>query len=340
MKIETIQQGKLIYYIITNHQNVSVTFVNYGARLLSFQVPVKGERKRRNIVRSGYTLEEFKKNSRYFGATIGRVAGRIQNGQAFIGDQSYFFTQNEKNHTLHGGENGFESQYFQSDVLKEKEYIILSFYYKSKDLENGFPGNLLFQVDYTFTEENELKMVYRGKTDKETLFNPTNHSYFNLGLEKTIDTHFLLVNSDYYLPLKKDHIPTGEIKALSHTPFDFTKKRVIGELLNSNDEQITMRNGVDHPFILNEKNPSLQLSAPDEKIILNITTTRNAMVLFSSNFSAPFELKHRLFYPHGALAIEPQELPDNCHHKQFDSSILKPNEIYEEETIYEVIVNS
>ncbi|WP_071131865.1 aldose epimerase family protein [Enterococcus timonensis] len=336
MKITEEKKNGFIYLTLNNDDGAQVTVVNYGARMISFKVPVNGQLQ--EVAVSGTTANDFKDASKYFGATIGPVAGRITKGQFTIDGKNFQADQNEKGNTLHGGANSFESKIFVSRVFEEEDSCAVEFSHKRVDGENGFPGNLEVAVTYRLFNENKLTISYEGQTDQATPFNPTNHSYFNLtGHGLDISQHTLKINADRFGELQENSLPTGVLAQVEGRPFDLRAGKKLAEVFASDDAQIVMKEGVDHPFKFNGQEHVIELIAPDESLRLKITTDRDAVVIFTSNFA---EVPHFDEVPlafHGAVAIEPQSLPDAMSHEGFGEIVLQPGEIFQSKTTYQVL---
>ncbi len=333
MNITTTKKDGLTYYELTNQLGSTLRLCNLGARLIGFETPVN--QVPRQMIVSGQTKEDFLGTSDYFGATIGRFAGRIAKGLITLDEKEYDLSINEHDNTLHGGIKSFESKLFTADVDEKNGQVAFS--YRSPHLENGFPGDLDVTVVFTlFENEATYSIEYFAKTDATTIFNPTNHGYYNLlgNATKEISDHKLCVNSDAYLELGPDLIPTGKKLATKGSGMDFTTPTPLSQAFQSQDAQNQLVNGIDHPFILNPEKRELTLTSPNQDVTLTVTTDRDAVVLFTSNFEETVEFSNRLLVPHGAVAIETQNLPDAMHHPDFGNVILKPNEDFYSKTTY------
>src|ERR1700752_2331210 len=242
----------LFIYTLTNAAGFEVSVMNYGGAVTSLKTPDRngnfGE-----IVLGFETLAEYVHNPRYFGALIGRHANRIADGKFSLNGQKYQLPQNNGANHLHGGFKGFDKRVWN---VRESEKT-LSLTYFSKDGEEGYPGNVTAAVDYTLLD-NELRIDYRATTDRDTLVNLTNHSYFNLRGEGTILDHELTLHADRFTPVSKDLIPTGEIRAVAGTPMDFRQGKAIGDEISASYDQLGFTGGYDHNFVVNDYDDSLR----------------------------------------------------------------------------------
>ncbi|HVZ96408.1 MAG TPA: aldose epimerase family protein [Chitinophagaceae bacterium] len=330
--------GKPVYlYTLTNASGNGVTITNYGGTVTSFIVPDKNGNKSSIII--GFdSLSEYLRQPPYFGALIGRYGNRIGNAKFTLSDSTYHLAANNGKNSLHGGLKGFDKVVWDAWVA-DSTVPSLTLKYVSKDGEEGFPGNLSVTVVYSFTDSNELKIQYAATTDKPTPVNLTNHSYFNLtgDVNNTILGHKLMIDADYYTPVDTSLIPTGEIKAVKGTPFDFTTAKPIGRDMDA------VPGGYDHNWVLNNKNGSLAkvavLSDSISGRTLEVYTTQPGLQFYAGNFLDGSFINHdgKPIKLHTALCLETQHFPDSPNKPNFPSTILKPGEKYEQTTIYKVI---
>jgi|SRR5690348_5759566 len=330
--------GKPVYlFTLTNAKGNEVTITNYGGTVTSFVVPDKKGNKSSIIV--GFdSLAPYLQHPPYFGALIGRYGNRIGNAQFKLGDSEYHLAANNGKNSLHGGLKGFDKVVWNPSVA-DSTTPSLTLQYLSKDGEEGYPGNLHVTVVYTFTDSNELKIQYTAQTDKPTPVNLTNHSYFNLSgnVDNTILGEKLMINADNYTPVDTSLIPTGEIKSVKGTPFDFTTAKLIGR------DFALVPGGYDHNWVLNNNNGVLakvaELSDSISGRTLDVYTTQPGLQFYTGNFldggfinrdGKPIKL-------HTALCLETQHFPDSPNKPNFPSTILKPGDTYETTTIYKVI---
>ena len=245
--------------------------------------------------------------------------------------------------TLHGGTPGFESKKWHSEIQEAQANPSVKFWLESPAGENGFPGNLTVSVTYTLTEENEWQIEYQATTDEQTLFNPTNHVYFNLTGNPTIpiDAHELQINAQKFVPLDERVLPLGELASVDQTAFDLQKPKKLAEVFSSTDEQIQKMNGFDHPFILTNHdliNPDVILKSPTKDITLEMFTDQPSVVIFSANFAdnGP-DIQGQKLVNHGALTFETQVCPGAERFPLFGSITLSPEQEFHSTTRFKLI---
>ena len=329
--------GKAVYlYTLTNKNGIQANISNYGGSITSWLVPDR-KGKKANIVIGFDSLSGYLSKPPYFGALIGRYGNRIANGRFKIGNLSFkLATNNGKNH-LHGGNKGFDKIVWDASTPGASDSS-LTLHYVSVDGEEGYPGNLKVTVIYTLTEDNALTIEYNAETDKSTPVNLTNHSYFNLTGDptNTILDHFLMIRADQYTPVDSTLIPTGEIKTVVGTPFDFSRPQKIGLRISQ------VKGGYDHNFVLNRKDNSLQ---PDAVLFdsmsgrkMEIYTTEPGIQFYSGNFlNGSFHTSEgKPIGVHSALCLETQHFPDSPNEPGFPSTILNPGEKYHSITRYKI----
>ena len=330
----------IILYTLTNAHGVEVRAMNYGGIILSLRVPDrKGQLA--DIVLGHEKAEEYMPNPPYLGAIVGRYANRIANGTFTLDGKTYTLPKNDGPNTLHGGiTRTFDKALWDGEPLKGKNGV--AFTYLSKDGEEGFPGNLKVTVTYTLTDSNELVIDYQATTDKATPINVSQHSYFNLkgaGNGDILD-HEILINADKFTPVDKNLIPTGELRAVKGTPFDFTASTKIGARIEDSYEQMVLGHGYDHNFVLNRKGAGLSLAArvyePTTGRVLEVSTTQPAVQFYTGNFldgSVTGKEAHVYKRRYG-LCLETQHYPDSPNHPDFPSTILKPGEKFHQTTMF------
>lgn len=314
-------------YTLTNDLGYEVSITTFGGAITSLKVPdrhgVFGD-----IVLGYETLDDYVRHPRYFGALIGRHANRIARGQFSLNGTTYQLPRNNGANHLHGGPHGFDKRVWSAREGDD----VLHLLYLSKDGEEGYPGNLTAFVDYRLSG-NELSIDYHASTDGETIVNLTNHSYFNLRGEGTILDHELTLNADSFTPVDEELIPTGEIKAVADTPWDFRNGRQIGSRISS------VSGGYDHNFVLNDWDGSLRFAArlyePVSGRVLEMLTTQPGMQFYSGNFlDGSLVGKGGVAYQkYTGLCLEPQHFPDAPNHSNFPSTVLRPGEEYNQRTL-------
>ena len=315
-------------YKLINKNGVSVIILSYGGIIKEINTPDRNKNIE-NIVLGYNNNQQYLDDDFYLGALIGRYANRIYNGVFNLNRASVKLERNEKNNHLHGGNNGFHKKQWELEEYDaEKKYVKLKMF--SNDLEGGYPGNLTAFVKYTLNQNNELIIEICGKSDKDTIYNPTSHSYFNLNpSQSSILNHKLKINSTKYIPVNEECIPTGKQENSKNTPFDFSLKKEIGKEINNDNEQLRNGNGYDHCYVLNTNNHiSAELSDQISGRKLMITTDQPGIQLYSGN-----HLRGK-FIKNEGVCLETQHFPDSPNNKTFPSTILKANEEYYTKTIY------
>ena len=336
----TIDGKQTDLFILKNHNGMQAAITNYGGRLVSLLVPDKNG-KMRDVAVGFKNVKDYEQpTDAYFGATIGRFGNRIANGKFKLNGKEYTLFKNNGPNTLHGGKKGFSAVVWDAKQLNDST---LELSYLSKDMEEGFPGNLQVKVTYSLTDKNEFKCEYEAKTDKPTVINLTNHTYFNLNGEGsgTINNHFLYINADKYTPVDSTLIPTGKIEPVEGTPFDFRKPTQIGARINdTSNQQLKFGKGYDHNFVLNKKDHEMSEAASigGEKsgIVMTVYTEEPGMQFYGGNFMAgqnTFKSGVKDDY-RTAFAMETQHFPDSPNQPNFPSTVLEPGQTYHTVTIY------
>jgi aldose 1-epimerase len=326
---------KVQVFTLTNKNGVTVDITNYGGIVTSWVTPDKNGNKS-SVVIGLSSLEDYQKNPPYFGAIIGRYGNRIGAAKFKLDGKTYTLAaNNDKNH-LHGGKKGFDKVVWDATPAADGTPS-LTLNYLSKDGEEGYPGNLKVTVVYTLTDDDALNMEYTAETDKATPVNLTNHSYFNLTGDagNSILNHSLMIDADNYTPVDAGLIPTGEIKSVKGTPFDFTTPKAIGARIDS------VAGGYDHNYVLNRKDSSLALVAVLADSVsgrkLEVFTTEPGLQFYSGNFlNGSFSSNGKPVQLRNALCLETQHFPDSPNKPKFPSTILKPGEKYHTVTKYRV----
>jgi aldose 1-epimerase len=327
-------------YTLTNSKGIEATIMNYGGIVVSLKVPDRGGRFE-DVVLGFDTLDGYLQDPPppYFGALIGRYANRIAKGRFSLNGVEYKLAQNNGENHLHGGIRGFDKVVWKA---KKQNPQNLELTYVSKDGEEGYPGNLTATVIYTLGDENDLKIDYTATTDKDTIINLTNHSYFNLvgqGQGDILD-HQLVINADRFTPVDSGLIPTGELRSVEGTPFDFRQARAIGERIDNADEQLTLGKGYDHNFVLNRSGDRIEFAArvtePKLGRVMEVLTTQPGVQFYSGNFlDGKFRGKGgKVYQRRNALCLETQHFPDSPNKPSFPSVVLKPGERYQTTTVY------
>jgi aldose 1-epimerase len=326
-------------YTLTNKNGVEVKITNYGATVTSWVTPDKNGNKS-NVVLGFDSLSGYLAKPPYFGAIVGRYGNRIGKAQFTIDGATYKLAANNGKNNLHGGNKGFDKVVWDATPSSDNTSS-LTLTYLSKDGEEGFPGNLKTTVKYTLTGDDELLIQYDAETDKATPVNLTNHSYFNLtgDVSNTVLNHSVWIDADRFTPVDNGLIPTGELKSVKGTPFDFTSPRKIGDRIDS------ITGGYDHNWVLNNQANSLKLVAYATDSLsgrkLEVFTTEPGLQFYTGNF-LDGSIKNRdgkSIPKQGAFCMETQHYPDSPNKPEFPSTILKPGDKYHTETKYKVSVS-
>lgn len=327
--------GKEVFIFENENKNgMKVRITNYGGTITSIIVPDKNG-VNRDVVLGYDTIEEYQTKSGYFGALIGRNGNRIGKSRFMIGDKEYILNDNEKGNQLHGGIKGFDKKVWDFEVKENN----LCLYCTSPDGEEGFPGNLEVTVIYTLTDENELIISYEAVSDKDTVVNLTNHSYFNLNGDNSgnILNHDLKINADFITPVDDKLIPLGNLLPVDNTPFDFREYHKIGERINADDEQLRMGGGYDHNFFagLSDELYTIASAVGDESgITLDVITDCEAVQLYTGN-GTDTDGKGKAHYgKNHAFCLETQACPDAINQKKFPTTLLPAGDVYERTTIF------
>lgn len=326
-------------YTLTNKNGLEATVLNYGAKIVSLCVPDKSG-KFVDVVLGHNNLEEYLNSEEpYFGAVCGRTGNRIAKGQFTLDGVTYKLAINNGPNNLHGGIKGFNSVVWDA---KQLDAQTLELTYLSKDGEEGFPGNLSVKIIYKLTNDNSFDIDYEATTDKNTIINLTNHSYFNLSGagDKSVYDHVLTIRASDYLPTDDTAIPYGKPESVIGTPFDFTTPHEIGERIDEDVEQIRFGNGYDHTFVLDKKDGALDVAvfcySPKTGIEMEILTTEPGVQLYTGNWmSGNFEGKFGKRYPaRSAVCFETQHFPDSINKPEYPSVVLKADDVFRSKTIH------
>lgn len=330
-------------FVLKNASGMEVTVTNYGGRIVSVVLPDKnGEMQ--DVVLGFDSIADYVNIDNNFGATIGRYGNRIGEGKIVVDGVEYNLPQNNFNHTLHGGPNGFDKQVF--DVVKVDDQKV-EMTYISKDGEAGFPGNLTTKVTFTLTDDNAIDIQYEAETDKETVVNLTNHSYFNLSgnPKNTILDHLLTINADSFTPVDSTFMTTGEIATVEGTDMDFRTPTLVGERIDNYDyDQLKNGDGYDHNWVLNSdgdiSRPAATLYYPVTGIELTVYTTEPGVQIYTGNFlDGTVTGKKGIEYAkRSAICLETQKFPDSPNKPDWPSPYLKPGEKYTSRCIYKFSV--
>jgi aldose 1-epimerase len=325
-------------YVLTNAKGSTAKVMTYGAILTELHVADR-DGKFDDVVLGFDNLKDYLAAHPFFGATVGRVANRIAKGKFTLDGKEYTLAVNSGPNAIHGGLKGFDKVVWKAEALPKADGAAVQFNYRSRDGEEGYPGNLSTTVTYTLTNENELKITYAATTDKATPVNLTNHSYFNLGGAKARDVlgHEIMLAADEYTPADNTLIPTGEIKPVRGTPLDLTRPIPIGARIA---ELKPTPGGYDHNYLVRGGGKSLVLAArvyePTTGRVMEMFTTEPGVQFYTGNFlDGKRKAKGGAAYgKHSGFCLEAQHFPDSVNHANFPSMILRPGESYAQTTVY------
>ncbi|MEI9960772.1 MAG: aldose epimerase family protein [Limisphaerales bacterium] len=336
---KTLDGKEVEIYTLRNSKGMEARIMTYGGIVVSLKVPDKNGNF--DDVVLGYdNLDGYLTNSPYFGALIGRYGNRIAKGKFTLDGKTYSLPQNNGENTLHGGTNGFHAVVWTAKPMQTAAGPALKLTYLSKDREEGFPGNLSVTAIYTVTEDNALRVDFTATTDEKTVCNLTHHSYFNLRGSGDVLDHEVYINADTFTPVDTNQIPTGELRPVQGTPFDFRVPIAIGARITNDDVQLKIGKGYDHNWVINKKLDELSLMArvyePESGRILEVSSTEPATQFYSGNFlDGTITSKDGWVYEQrDGFCFEPQHYPDSPNHPSFPSTELNPGEIYKNTIIY------
>ena len=330
-------------YVLKNRNGLVSEITNYGARVVSLWVP-DNNGNFDDIVLGFDNIDDYiNAKEKYFGATIGRYGNRIKEGKFIINDKEYSLEKNNGLNHLHGGNMGF------GDVVwnaKQIDNQTLELNYFSKNMEEGYPGNLNVKIIYHLNNNDELKIEYFAKTDESTHVNLTHHSFFNLlgAGNETINEHLLYINANSFTPVDETLIPTGNIELVANTPFDFSLPTAIGKRINLDNNQLNYGKGYDHNYVLNNSQSEEIIAAKvfekESGRTLEVYTNEPGMQFYGGNFLSGTIGKHDKSYKkRAAFCLETQHFPNSPNQDNFPSTLLKPNEEYYSICIYKFSTN-
>jgi aldose 1-epimerase len=329
-----IDQDEVYLFTLTNNNGIEVKITNYGGIITSILVPDLNN-KSGDIVLGYNTLEEYVANNPYFGAIVGRYANRIAQGKFVLNGKTYTLAVNNGRNSLHGGLKGFDKVVWKADEITDSTRSELVLHYRSKDGEEGYPGNLDVTVTYSLNDHNDFTTRIDAETDKPTPVNLCNHTYFNLSEADTnILGHILTLYSDRYTKVNDELIPTGELANVRDTPMDFNNTIAIGERIDR------VRGGYDHNYVLTKKPGELTMAAqlydPRTGRQVEILTTQPGLQFYSGNFldGSITGKNGKVYHKHYGLCLETQHFPDSPNQPEFPNTILKPGMKFSETTVY------
>ena len=340
-KFETLVDGNkaVKLYTLKNAAGMEVCITNFGGRLVSIMVPDK-DGKMTDVLLGFDNVSDYQNISNDFGASIGRYANRINQGKITIDGVEYQLPQNNYGHCLHGGPDGWQYKVYEAKQLNDNQ---LELVLNSPDGDSNFPGNVVAKVIYTLTEDNAVDIKYEATTDKKTVINMTNHAYFNLNGDPSVNSmnQILYIASDSITPVDSTFMTTGEMMAVAGTPFDFnTPKAIEQDVTNFDNEQIKFGKGFDHNWVLNTKGDinklAAKLTSPITGITLEVYTNEPGVQVYTGNFlDGTVTGKKGVVYPQRAsVCLETQHYPDTPNKAHWPSAVLEPGQTYKSQCIY------
>lgn len=326
-------------YTLVNDTGLEVKITNYGGTVVSILAPDRAGALA-DIVLGFDTLDGYLQEQPYLGALVGRYANRIAHGRFTLNGVDYVLAQNDGANHLHGGLQGFDKVVWQATPFNSADGVGLRLSYQSAAGEEGYPGTLDVQVEYTLTNEQALKIEYTATADQDTVVNLTNHAYFNLAGSGDILDHEVTLNADYFTPVNKTLIPTGKLQPVAGTPLDFTQSTKIGARIGQADEQLVFGGGYDHNWVLNKPDGRYALAAtviePTSGRILETYTTQPGIQFYTGNFldGTLIGKGGRPIHKRTGFCLETQHFPDSPNQPSFPSTLLRPGERYSQTTVY------
>jgi aldose 1-epimerase len=326
-------------YIMTSEKGMEMKITNYGGIIVSIKTPDRSG-KLGDVVLGYETLEAYLKRNPFFGCIVGRYGNRIAKAKFSLNGVEHNLARNSGENHIHGGVKGFDKKVWVANPVSRADGVALELNYLSKDGEEGYPGNLSVKVTYTLNNNNELKIDYLATTDKDTIVNLTNHSYFNLAGDGDILGHEVMINADRFTPVAAGLIPTGELRSVKGSPLDFLKPVAIGARIDSQEEQMALGRGYDHNYVLNHKPGELGLAAqvyePKTGRVMEVYTTEPGVQFYTgNNLDGSITGKGgQAYVRRSGFCLETQHFPDSPNRPLFPSTVLKKGEKYQTTTSF------
>lgn len=334
-------EGKDIALItLGNRNNLQVRLLSYGAAIVELLAPDR-EGNLENIVLTYGDIRDYIKNVPYFGATIGRTSGRIGGAGFTLSGQKYRLGKNAGANHLHGGQSGFSFKVWDYTIAEEEEMSWVEFSYLSRDMEEGYPGNLSARVRYILTDADELIIEYRAEADRDTLCNLTNHSYFNLSgnYKRKVSEQYLKLKSDCFLETDVNLVPTGRLLEVRNTPMDFNEGKLIGRDMGAEYQPLVNAGGYDCPWMLSGSSEQIELYDEKSGRKMLVSTTYPCVVVYTYNFAGNERLKYgKLGSKCDGICFETQYEPDGINHPGMHPAALKGGSSYNERTVFRLEV--
>jgi aldose 1-epimerase len=332
-------KGKEVYiFTLTNKSGNVLKLTNFGAKVTWLEVPDRSGKKE-NVTFGYETFEGMVQGDPYFGSIVGRYANRVAKGKFTLDGVEYSLPINDGPNSLHGGPEGWHSVVWDAEVPAGSEFPTVKFTYKSPDMEAGYPGNMNVETIYTWNDNNEIVIDYKCTSDKNTVLNITNHAYFNLhgaGNGDILD-HQVVINADRFVPVDSTLIPTGELRPVAGTPFDFTTPHTVGERINEQYEQLILGKGYDHTFVLNSpREVDATVYDPVSGRFMEVISDQPGVQFYTGNFLDGTQIGHggKSFIYRSGLCLETGHYPDSPNQPDFPSTTLKAGETFTSQTIY------
>lgn len=341
----TPDDEKVDHYTLSNENGMEVEIITYGGRITSLKAPDRNGQFE-NVVLGFDSIVQYTSDNPFFGALIGRYGNRMAKGKFTLDGEEYTLPQNDGENHLHGGDKGFDKVVWTAEE-PENDSNSLKLTYISEDMEQGYPGRLESVVTYTLNDDNSFDVLYEATTDKKTVVNLTQHAYFNLSanFDQPILDHVVEINADSIVPVDETLIPTGEIKAVAGTPFDFTDPTSVGERIEEEDEQLKRGLGYDHCWVLNQQESGVRFAAsahhPQSGRLLEIFTDEPGIQFYTGNFldgTLPQAGGEGTYAKRTGFCLETQHYPDSPNQENFPSVVLEPGEKYTSKTSFKFSV--
>ncbi|GAA5415962.1 aldose 1-epimerase [Paraliobacillus ryukyuensis] len=334
----SVATQKWTEYTLINDQGMSVSCLNYGGIITSIYTPDKNDNFE-NVILSYANYEDYLENPNFFGALIGRVAGRIDQATFTLDGKTYSLPKNEGNNHLHGGTAGFHQVIWQTTPFQTNKAVGVRLVHVSPDGDGGYPGNIKMTVTYTLTNDNDFTITYKATTDQNTILTTTNHAYFNLSgsLKRDILNHEVMLHANEFVELDHELIPTGKILPVDDTVFDFRKAHPIIDGVHSVDQQnLVASNGYDHYFIFNQsEQPNAVVTDPESGRQVIVTTDQPGMVMYTSNgLDDSLQLRERSSAKYLGVCLETQASPASLEYEGFPSIRLNKDKTYHKTTTF------
>ncbi len=352
LRIEQSEFGKTAegtavqLFTLANGQGMTVKITNYGGIIVALQVP---DRKGQiaDVVLGFDTFDEYyHRNNPYYGCILGRYGNRIAKGHFTLEGKTYTLAVNNGPNALHGGLKSFSQAVWTPKIVKNADSVGVQLSYVSPDGEEGYPGRLTTTVTYSLDEKNELRIDYQATTDKATVLNLSNHTYFNLEGEGAGDVlgHVLQLSAERFTPVDETLIPTGELRSVKGTPFDFTRAVAIGSRIHDPDEQLKIGAGYDHNFVIDPSStgPALaaRVTSPGTGRVLEVLTTQPGVQLYTGNYLGSRGKGGKTYSKHYGFCLETQHFPDSPNKPTFPATVLSPGDTYRQTTVFKFSVSN